>query len=216
MVFRLCSLVFFAAIFSACEKDPPDQTVHEQREDLVLFDTAKALNEAKLLFLKAEQFLKHAQSDSSLYYHLLALDLRTKAGIKNQDLAESYYQVGGWYERVFKYDIADTYIEKARLLADELTNVDPKLLLEIYFRATSCKSNLKDYVSSFSLIKKAHGLVLQHFTDDKELLSRINFLYSLHDRNVGNYARAIEFMKKAISLIDGNWRWLGHYYNSLG
>ncbi|MEK6780523.1 MAG: CHAT domain-containing tetratricopeptide repeat protein [Bacteroidota bacterium] len=193
------------------------QKAIELKEELTVLDTAIVLAQADSLFQLGEVYLTTNNKDSSLYYHEQALSLREKAGRNDQDLFDSYVKVGGFYLDDFKYDVADTYFEKAQSIVQHKgvpIEEEIKFLLDL----SSIKLNLKDIPTAVSLLNRVKKLAEAERPEDKLIQAKIKhslgntFYYS------NQFEQAILNYNSASSLYNqvGDFRRMGILFTSIG
>jgi CHAT domain-containing protein len=182
----------------------------------IVTDTVAALAKADSLFSLAQQLLIENKSDSSRLLHEQALALRENLLMEDVRLVASYFAIGRFYEMEFKYDAADAYYEKGRMLAERIP-AEPAHLVNWYLRSIACKVNLFDFTYANSLIQKLMQLAARHFPDDKTIHARIysnlagNFYYQK------DFEQAFAYQNKVIQLIPpDDYRRLGNAFNTIG
>ncbi|MBY0433858.1 MAG: CHAT domain-containing protein [Cyclobacteriaceae bacterium] len=188
-------LLCFGLLVSTCS--PKDS--HDEKGQL----NNLTLSQADSLFVLAEKLSEAGKRDSAIFQYDKVFALELQRPRRDTITIKHYLAAARLYQQENKYDIADKFLEKARLLTDSL-EVRPRLLLDLYLASANAKSNLSDFAYASGLLREAGVIGKSYFSRDP------NILYGIYAQLAGNYYyqknidSCLYYQAKAIATIFGN------------
>ena len=169
---------------------------------------------ADSLYKKAEEYAGKSRRDSALYYYKQALEIREKLK-EDVKLVQNYHAIATVYLKDFKYDVADRYLEKAKIILEK-TAVPISLQIQIYDGLSRAKMEMRDLPTAISLAQKTLSLIL--LNDPHNNLQRATIYKRLGNIFFYNkqYELATDYLTKAIQTTeDGHDKELARLYSDL-
>jgi len=180
----LCMLFLHALAYSQ------DLLLREPEVNLLPDDTAK-IN----LLIDLGHYYCSKDNQKAIYFLQEALLLSNKLNYQ-RGIIFSYLWQGRVYYYKDEYDLAKTYLEKAKTLLE--TNEDPEGLILYYFASASIDNLIGDYISSFQNNQKLVNL--SKTADDKLMLSAgLHGLGSIHVRQ-NEPEEALPYLKESLAV----------------
>jgi CHAT domain-containing protein len=206
--------VFLVSIlFQTCTDKPSSE--QELPVEIVKVPDSVLLRRADSLFALAEHFNSIHRKDTALLFHQKSLEIKEAISPSDTSLVKNYLKVAGLYLEQFKYDVADQYLEKARLIESN-SRLRPEVTVELLFQSVRCKENLQDFTTAHSILLKVSQLIIQYFPKDNSKISRKYFFMGANLYYQGKYHEGSDNYRKALQYTaPEQHREMGRIYLSL-
>jgi tetratricopeptide (TPR) repeat protein len=185
-MFGLLLLMLFFTLPVFCQ----DYLLHENELDILVNDTTKV----KLLIDLGHHYCSK-DNQKAIYYLQEALVLSNKLNY-HSGIIQSYLWQGRVYYYKDEYDLAETYLEKAKILLEKHQDIEGMILY--YFASASIDNLTGDYLSAFRNNRELVSLS-KLASDDLMLSAGLHGMGSIHIRQ-NEPEKALPYLKESLNV----------------
>lgn len=158
--------------------------------------------QADSLFKKAELFFEQGKTDTSLIFFDKFFEA-AEQWPPDSMLIRKLLTTAGLFSDDFKYEVANRYVDKAKLLADQM-DLPLRMRIQLYFELATGKENLLDLTSAEALLMEILRLSEKHHLNDPAITHRAYLHLANISRLAKNYPQAIEYLDRALANTSKN------------
>jgi CHAT domain-containing protein len=194
---KFIPVICLFVLLVACRQSPESKP--EISEQTIVADTIALLKQSDSLFRLGKYYDSLKDNARSLSFDQKSLAIKERFSKDPATLLENYLHIARLYLNEFKYDVADKYLEKARLMISPISDLSTEI--DLYLLSASCKVNLQDFPSANSMLQKVIALLKNNFPEDEIRLSRAYQLTANNFYYQHNYGEGSNYLRKLILLI---------------